>query len=53
MIEQIIEKLIPFVANREAGFFYYIFFIQQNTKLLYRLLIKPNLNIIFNDFLED
>ena len=46
------NEIIPFIQT-ESGFVCFGFFILQNTKLLYRFYIKPNLQLRFDDFFED
>ena len=46
------ERIIPFL-NTEFGSFYFLLFIFQNTKLLYRFYIEPNIDLRFDDFFED
>ena len=50
MIQEIIDS---FFFNREAGIIHLFFLFLQNTKLLYRFMIEPNLNVRFDDFFED
>ena len=45
------KKIIPFLQT-ESGAIYFAYFMLQNTKLLYRFYIKPNLQfrlIFFED----
>ena len=46
------NEIIPFLQT-ESGVVYFSFFMLQNTKLLYRFYIEPNLQLRFDDFFED